>query len=383
MQILCQQEQLFRGLTLVGRAVATKSTLPVLQNVLLATEVTAEGEFLRLAATNLEISLILRVPVQIQVAGSITVPARLLTDFVGSLPKDSSVAMQLDEQNLTLTVQSNRSVANIKGIAAEDFPTLVGFDNPVDTSKVISVLEAGVLKNAIGQVIFAASTDETRPVLTGMLASFSGAKLTLACADSFRLAVKTVALEGAANSNHNLILPARAMLELSHILTDKDAQVKISLTASKSQVLFKTANAIFISSLIEGNFPDYQKIIPKNYETRIVLATDQLLKAVKVASLFARDSGQNSVRLATGSGNLTLMADATIGDNWNELDATVDGEATKIALNAKFMQDAIGVVGSSQVALEIQNAKNPGVFRPVGSDDYVHVIMPMSLPNFS
>lgn len=382
MKVSCLQEQLSKGLSVVGRAVSTKTTLPVLNNILIATELGEEGGRLKLAATNLEISVTVHVAANIQEEGEVTVPARLLTDFVSSIPKDSNVALTLDESNLTLNVKGGRFDANIKGIAAEDFPTLPSLTNTGNSA----LIDSSVLKEAIGQVAFAASGDETRPVLTGVFANFSGDKLTMACADSFRLAVKTASLAEATNSNFSVILPARAMIELSRILADDESKVEISITANKSQALFKTEQVNFTSSLIEGNFPNYQQIIPKSYETRTILATDQLLQAVKVASLFARDSGNNIVRVSITPGeeltpgSLALMANAAeVGDNRGEIDATVDGQAAQIAFNAKYMQDVLSVVGTGQVALELQTPSNPGVFKPVGKDDYVHVIMPMHL----
>ena len=384
MKVSCLQEQLSRGLSVVSRAVSTKTTLPVLNNILIATEMGEEGGRLKLAANNLEFSITVRVPAQVQEEGEVTIPARLLNDFVSSIPKDSNVVLSLDEQTLTLNVHGARFDANIKGIAAEDFPALPSLTNTGNAA----LMDSGVLKGAIEQVAFAASGDETRPVLTGVFGNFSGDKVTFACADSFRLAVKTAPLAQATDNNFSVILPGRAMLELSHVLPDDDSKVEISITANKSQALFKTETVNFTSSLIEGNFPNYQQIIPKSYETRTVIATDQLLKAVKVASLFARDNGNNIVRLSITPGediipgSLTLLANAAeVGDNRSEVDATVDGQAAQIAFNAKFMQDVLGVMETGQVALELQTPSNPGVFKPVGKDDYIYVIMPMHLAN--
>lgn len=382
MKVTCLQEQLSKGLSVVGRAVSTKTTLPVLNNILIATESNEEGGRLRLAATNLEISITVRVPAQIVEAGEVTVPARLLTDFVSSIPKDNNIALNLDEETLTLNVHGGRSDANVKGIAAEDFPALPGVTNLGNSA----VMTSNVLKEAIGQVAFAASSDETRPVLTGVFANFSGEMVTFACADSFRLAVKTARLAETTDNNFSVIIPARAMIELSRILADDESRVEIGVTGNKSQILFRTEAVNFTSSLIEGNFPNYQQIIPKSYETRTIAATDQLLQAVKVASLFARDSGNNIIRIAITPGeditpgSLTLLANAAeVGDSRNDIDASVDGQSAQIAFNAKYMQDVLTIMETTQVALELQTPSNPGVFKPVGKDDYIHVIMPMHL----
>lgn len=384
MKVSCQQEQLAKGLSIVGRAVSTKTTLPVLNNILLATD-NEEGGRLKLAATNLEISITVWVPAQVQEEGDITVPARLLGEFVSSLSsqgKESTVQLTLDQPTLTLHVKGGRYEANVKGIASEDFPSIQSVSNATTT---ISV-EAGVIKEAINQVAFAASTDETRPVLTGIFANFQDSKVILAAADSFRLAVRTAPLASEVSQAFTAILPARAMTELARIIPDDESMVEISVNANKSQALFKTDTVHFTSSLIEGNFPNYQQIIPKAYQTRAVLETSSLNQAVRTAGIFAKDSGGNIVKLTivpgedVTPGSLLLTANAAeVGDNRNEIDASVDGPNAQIAFNAKYMIDVLNVITTGQVALELQSPSNPGVVRPVGKDDYVHVIMPMHL----
>jgi DNA polymerase III subunit beta len=384
MKVSCQQEQLAKGLSIVGRAVSTKTTLPVLNNILLATD-KEEGGRLKLAATNLEISITVWVPAQVQEEGEITVPARLLGEFVSSLSsqgKESTVQLTLDQPTLTLHVKGGRYEANVKGIASEDFPSIQSVSNATNN---ISV-EAGVIKEAINQVAFAASTDETRPVLTGIFANFQDSKVILAAADSFRLAVRTAPLASEVSQAFTAILPARAMIELARIIPDDESMVEISVNANKSQALFKTDTVHFTSSLIEGNFPNYQQIIPKAYQTRAVLETSSLNQAVRTAGIFAKDSGGNIVKLTivpgedVTPGSLLLTANAAeVGDNRNEIDASVDGPNAQIAFNAKYMIDVLNVITTGQVALELQSPSNPGVVRPVGKDDYVHVIMPMHL----
>jgi DNA polymerase-3 subunit beta len=190
------------------------------------------------------------------------------------------------------------------------------------------------------------------------------------------------------DNNFSILLPSRAMTELARILSDDESRVEISVTANKSQALFKTETVNFTSSLIEGNFPNYQQIIPKSYTTRTVISTQELSRAVKQASYFAKDSGGNIVRVSVAPGedltpgSLTLSANAAeVGDNRSEIDATVDGSPAQIAFNAKYMADVLSVLTTGQVAIELQTPANPGVIKPVGKDDYVHVIMPMHLAN--
>ncbi len=384
MKVSCLQEQLGKGLSIVGRAVSTKTTLPVLNNILIATDNSGEGGRLKLAATNLEITITVWVQCQVLEEGEVTIPARLLTDFISNLDTANNILLTLDPQTLTMNVRSGRSEANIKGIAAEDFPSLPSVTNPANSV----TIEAGVLKETVNQVGFAASTDETRPVLTGIFANFSGDKVTMAAADSFRLAVRTAPLAEETSNNFSVLLPSRAMMELARIIPDDETRVEIGVTANKSQALFKVDNIHFTSSLIEGNFPNYQAIIPKNYLTRTVVSTQELQRAVKVASYFAKDTGGNIVRISVTPGedltpgSLMLSANAAeVGDNRSEIDATVDGNAAQIAFNAKYMSDVLNVLSTGQVAVELQSPANPGVIKPVGKDDYIHVIMPMHLAN--
>lgn len=386
MKVSCQQELLGKALTTVGRAVSTKTTLPVLNNILIATDTSEEGGRLKLAATNLEISITVWVAAQIIEEGEITVPARLLTDFVSNLGSENSVVLTLDEQTLKLNVRSGRSEANISGIAAEDFPSLPSVTNPANSA----VITSSVFKEAVGQVGFAASGDETRPVLTGIFANFSEDSLTMAAADSFRLAVRTAPLAEPTDRDFSVILPARAMIELARIVADDDSRIEFSITQNKSQALFKTDTVSFTSSLIEGNFPNYQQIIPKSYTTRTVISTQELARVVKAASYFAKDTDSNIVMVSItpgqdlAPGRLMLSANsAQVGDNHSEIDATVEGTTTttpvQIAFNAKYISDVLGILGTSQAALELQDPSRPGVVRPVGKDDYVHVMMPMHL----
>ena len=380
MKVSCLQEQLYKGLSVVGRAVSTKTTLPVLNNILIA----VDDNRLKLSATNLEISVTVWIDAEITDEGKVTIPARLLTDFVANLPANDRVTLALDDSNLTLNVSSARFNANIKGISAEDFPSLPAVIN----TSFNAAMNANVLKDAINQVAFAASTDETRPVLTGIQTNFEGDSVTFASADAFRLAVRKASLAREASNPFTVILPARAMTELGRILSDGDTEVEISVTSNRSQALFKTDTFNFTSSLIEGTFPNYSAIMPKIHTTRVIADTGEMLRKVKVASLFAKDNGGNIVKVAVSPGedltpgSITLTANANeIGDNRSDMDATVDGDGGAIAFNCKYLTDVLNVLSTAQVAIEMQDATKPGVFKPVGSDDYTHIIMPMHLSN--
>ena len=373
MKVSCLQENLAKGLSIVGRAVATRSTLPVLSNVMLATD----GSRLKLSATNLEIGIVCWVGAKIEEDGSTTVPARLLTDFVNSLPPER-IDMELAVRTQTLNLKCARFEANIKGIDAQEFPLIptAGEDSKIS-------LDPLMLRQMVDQVAFAAATDESRPILTGVLASFQGAQLTLAAADGFRLSVRTAHLSEPVSEPVTVIVPARALAELSRISGEQEQPIEITITPARNQALFHMANVDLVSQLIEGNFPDYNQIIPKSYATRTVVSTSDFLKAVKTANIFARDAA-NIVRVEIvpggelAPGRVTLTAtSAEVGDNVGEIDAVIEGEKMDVAFNAKYLIDVLSVVDAAQVALETTSASSPGVIKPVGSEDFTHVIMPM------
>jgi DNA polymerase III subunit beta len=384
MKFNCPLAQLNKALSTVGRAVASKVNLPVLHNILIVTEVSEAGERIRLSATNLEISITVWVKASVVEAGEITVPARLLTDFVSSLSASDTVHLALDDSNLALNVKSGRFEANIRGILAEDFPTVPQVTHPLNVAHIAS----NTLREAISQVSIAASGDETRPVLTGIFTKFEGGEITMASADGFRMAVRTSNLAREVDNNFSVLLPARAMQELARILPDDESEVEITTTANKSQALFKAEGVNFTSSLIEGNFPNYREIIPKQYVTRTVINTAQLVRAVKIASLFAKGDGSYIVRIGVQPGeglapsSLIITANAVeVGDNQSVLEATVNGGMAQIAFNVNLLKEALEVITTSEVAIELQSPANPGVIKPVGKDDYTHVLMPMHLVN--
>ncbi|TEU19964.1 MAG: DNA polymerase III subunit beta [Anaerolineales bacterium] len=375
MKVSCLQENLAKGLSIVGRAVATRSTLPVLSNVMLATD----GSRLKLSATNLEIGIVCWIGAKVEEDGSITVPARLLTDFVNSLPPER-IDMELTVRTQTLNLKCARFEANIKGIDAQEFPLIptAGEDSKIS-------LDSSMLRQMIDQVVFAAATDESRPILTGVLAKFQGEQLTLAAADGFRLSVRTAHLSEPASEPVTVIVPARALAELSRISTEQEQPIEVTITPARNQALFHMANVDLVSQLIEGNFPDYNQIIPKSYSTRTVVSTSDFLKAAKTVNIFARDAA-NIIRLEVvpggelAPGRVTLTAtSAEVGDNVGEFDAVIEGQEMEIAFNAKYLIDILSVADAAQVALETTTASSPGVIKPVGSEDFIHVIMPMHI----
>ena len=373
MKLTCLQENLNRGLNIVGRAVATRTTLPITTNVLLA----AEESRLKLVATNLEMAISCWVGAKVEEEGEITVPARLLTEFVNSLPSDK-IEISLSPGTKTLGLQCARFEARISGVDAKDFPPIPKLDEGITTQVVVEALRHG-----ISRVVFAAAVEESRPVLTGVNALFDGDLLTLAAADGFRLAVYKLPIAAPVSEKTEVIIPARTLSELNRLIGDQEEAVEITVNPNKSQALFRLKNTELVSQLVQGSFPKYDQLIPQSCTTKAVVDVAEFLRATRTASIFARD-GSGIVRIVVAPGveltpgKLTASARSEeIGEDVGEIDAVVEGEEAKIAFNGKYLTDVLGVLQEAQVVLEITNPSSPGVIRPVGADNYTHVIMPM------
>lgn len=376
MKITCKQQDLSRGLSIVSHAVSSRSTLPILANILLATDF---GR-LKLYATNLEIGINCWIEAQISEEGSTTVPAKLIADLVNSLPQ-TTIDLTVNDESHTMNVKSMRTSADIKGMDPSEFPlspTTEGSEPPIQ-------IDAAQLKEMIAEVAFAAADDDSRPVLTGVLVQVQNEKVTFASADAFRLAVRTAALPGDGTSRSDILIPARTLSELGRILPS-EGMVQMIVTPNRSQVLFHTEQIDLLSRLIEGTFPNYRQIIPKEYTTRAVIETKEFAAAVKSVLPFARDSSNiTRVKLTGGEGvergmgTLTIEATAEdIGSNVSTINASVDGPDQQIIFNVKYLSDVLAVIDTPEVALEVSAASRPGVIKPVGPAEYTYVIMPMS-----
>ena len=375
MKVSCLQENLSKGLSLVSRAVASRSTLPVLGNILLATD---NGR-LRLSATNLELGITCWIGAKIEEDGSITVPAKTFVDLVNTLPQDK-VELDLNVRTQTLNLVCGRTQAHLKGIDAQEFPLIPCAD--LDNSLELNVED---FKEMINQVTFAAATDEARPILTGVLARIDGGLLKLEAADGFRLAVRTAHLSSPADNPVTAVIPARALAELARVIT-ADEPVYMSLPPGRGQVIFHHGHVELVSQLIEGNFPDLTAVIPKNYTTRTVLPTEEFRKACRTSDIFAREAAHTArLKIKPGNeltpGHVSISAtSAETGDNVAEIDATVDGVPVEIAFNVKYLVDVLNVITTPNVALETSTATSPGIIRPVAPEDnYLYVCMPMHI----
>jgi len=330
-----------------------------------------------LAATNLEMATTCWIGAKVKQQGDITVPARLLIDFVNSLPNDL-IEMNLPANSRILELKSGHFQAHIHGIDAADFPPIPQINDGITTT-----IEAASLREGIAQVAFAAATEESRPVLTGINTEFDGEQLNLVAADGFRLAVHKTTLGSPISMKTTVIVPARTFNELNRLLGEQEEPVEITVNEKKSQDLFRLKDAELVSQLIQGSFPNYSQVIPQSYTTRAVLDINEFLRVTKMSSIFARDaSGIVRLVITPGTelapGKVTVSAQAEeVGDNVGEIDALTDGEEAKIAFNVKYLSDVLSVLPQAQVALELTTPSSPGTIRPIGVDNYVHVVMPM------
>jgi len=375
MRVSVLQEHLAHGLSIVSRAVSTRSSLPVLANVLVATD---DGR-LRLSATNLELGITCWIGARIIEEGSTTVPARTFSEWVSTLT-DKQVDMALNVRTQTLNVRCGSSNTDIKCIDAQEFP-------PIPTPDLANGIQINVadLKEMIQQVAFAASTDEARPILTGLLLSVKDNRITLSGADGFRLSIRRGELSTPAPAPISAVIPARALTELARISSDSEQALTMVLPPGRGQVIFHMKDVELVSQLIEGSYPDLEQLIPRRYNTRTVLSTSAFLKACKQAEIFARE-GSHIARiniipggeLQPGQVEISGQSEET-GFSQTVIEATIEGAAQLIAFNVRFLREVLDVIKTPNVALETTSDTSPGVIRPVGEDNFVHVIMPMHL----
>lgn len=375
MKVSCLQEQLQRGLSRVGRAVASRSTLPVLSNVLLSTD---QGR-LKIAATDMAVGVTTWIDATIEEEGALTVDARLLGEFVNTLPA-GDVSMNADTTRMSLTVQSGRDKAIINGLDADDFPVLPSVSGEGFTVDINGQL----MREAIAMVEFSAAADESRPVLAGVLTRFDGNTMTLASADGFRMAVIDQDLESEVDGRHDFIIPARAYREFARIIGDFDESIRLSLTGNRSQLVARVGDTEWVSSLIDGTFPDVKQIVPKEVNTRVDIGRESLLQAVRRSSFFARENNDvvyftiqpGADELTPGNVEISATA-AERGNSQSFVDASVTGTEMRVAFNSHYLADVLGVLKSGQVMIGLNGPNAAGIVRSSDNQNCTHVIMPM------
>lgn len=361
MKLQVTQENLNKALSSVARVANTRGTLPVLANVLIKTV----NNRLSVAATNLDIAITHYIGTKVEEEGSITVPARLMQDFVSSLPA-GVITLDLDDYKLNMVTDQYQSVIN--GVSAEEFPVMPAISN----GKAWTV-SGPQFKKSLQQVVMAASSDEARPVLTGVLLHVVGGKVYMAATDSYRLAEKQLEVNGEAIE---MLVPVSAMQDLLRLVGDFDGDV--SITSDEQQVLFQVGDVELVARLIEGKYPDYRKLIPASFATTATLKRADLLNVTKVSSLFARESaGSITINVDESAQHVSIRSIASqLGENTATAEAKVTGSGT-ITLNSRYLLDALHALGGDEVVFSFNGKLEPTVIRDPAASDYTHIIMPL------
>lgn len=368
MKITVSQKHLNKGLNTVTRSISLKATLPVLNNVMLMTD---QGR-LRLSTTNLESGVHVFVGAKIEEEGSITVPARVVADFVASLGEEETVNLQLNDETLLLSSLENQ--AQLATISASEFPKV-----PILVGEPNLELSLKEFAKAINQVSFAASFDEGRPVLTGVLIKVGKKQTELVATDGYRLAKKNLKVE--ASGELEVIIPARTLQEVARIANDSEEEF-LGITKVENQALFSIGSTQVIARIIDGVYPNYEQIIPKEVLTKVSINKAKFSQALKTTGIFARDLG-NVVRVEVSQEGEVLLAanTAQIGEGVSKLGAEVEGPDLKTAFNAKYLTEALSVVSTDTLDIESAGPINPAVIKGRAEEDFFSLIMPVRIQN--
>jgi len=362
MKIICLQENLKNNLNIVQNIIGRNLTLPILNNLLLETE---NGR-LKISATNLEIGINTWTSGKIEKEGSITCPAKIFYSFISNLP-NKKIEINTKDNNLSIKCENYK--ANLKGLPADDFPLIPKIKEPA-----LLEIDSVKLKEALSQIVGAAAVSESRPEISGIFFKFDKNNLVLAATDSFRLAEKIIFSAASKNNNQDLIIPQRTIQELIRILGEKGEKVKIIL--GNNQVLFEMADSQLISRIIDGQYPDYQQIIPRDFSTKIEIEKEELLNSVRLAGFFS--SKINDIKFVVRSGRLEIIShDPDLGENRSLLAPKIKGKDLEINFNYRYILDGLSNIFSQKVFLGFNSSAQPVVIRPAEGNDYLYVAMPI------
>lgn len=372
MKFTCLQEHLSQKLALVNRAVAPKATLSILSNI----KISALEDKLKLSATNLSWGITTYLGVQVEEPGELTVPGTLLTSFINTLPPQK---LKFHVARGSLRVETAQGWATLRGVTSEEFPHLIE-----EGGSLVVKLPSRDLHKVLSGVTFAASTDENRPILTGILVSVKERSVSFVGVDGFRLSEYTLKLPTPSQENFDVVLPAKSLQELSRLIaSEKD--VSFSLLKEESQAVFEVEEAVLASRILEGTFPEYQQIIPSEFGTTALLRINEFRQAIKLASLFA-ESASHVIRIKILSDKGMVVVGATaseVGTNETSVVGNISGRGGEIAFNSKYLIDILNYfesIGSSdELEMRINDSVSPGYFCLPGNESYLHIIMPVRI----
>lgn len=366
MKFTCLQENLLKTLNIVSKAVPVKSSLPILSNVLII----AKDNKVTLSTTNLDTAIVASFGASVDVEGTITVPAKLLKDFI-STTSPGNLVVELASN--MLHVASSKSKTKFNSVDASDYPTLPDFSK----SSILLKLDAHTFAQAVASVAFSAAVDESRPIYSGINLNYSDGKLTIAATNGFRLSEKTISLEGNGEP-FSLVIPAKTLLELTRIFSNSTEPLGFYLNKDDNLAIFDSEDVLVATRIFEGNFPDYKRIIPNEHVLTAEFDSDSLLEAVRAANIFTSEDN-NAVKLEfDNNGYIKLRSSAQeTGEHSADIEAIVDGESMEIAFNPKYLMEVLSNVKTTKFVFQTQGVTSAGVLRPVSDDTYIHIIMPL------
>jgi DNA polymerase-3 subunit beta len=364
MKISCVRENLTRALGSLSRIVTTSNTLPILGNILIKTD---QGR-LKLSATDLEMGINYWIGASVEEEGEITIPARIFHDYISN-NSDEHIKLTVDGQQITLI--SDHYSTKINGLSPDEFPII-----PSIKSESIIEIESSILQDAIAKVVFATSIGETNPALAGVLFKTDNSHLKIVATDSYRLAEKIIPLSVEITEDFAVIVPTKTAQELNRALQTVSPG-RVHVIVSENQIMFKMDDIEIISRLIEGNYPAYESIMPVNFTTKAIIATKELLRDVKMAAVFSRDTQKIKLIVSQKNGQLTSLSKGQSGENVSTTTIEVEGIDGEIMFNTRYLSDVLNVVGSSKIILELTDKLKPGLIKSTDDDHYKYIIMPV------
>jgi len=371
MKIIILKENLKNGLNIIERTIGKRLTLPILSNVLLK----AEKNFLILSSTNLEIASIYWILTKIEKEGTITIPLKAFLDYISFLPNNKII---LEKTNNSLIIQCGSYKAKIKGEKSEEFPILP----KIETEDFIKI-NCNSFCQGISQVVDFTTLSQTRPELSGVYFNFQKNLLKIAATDSFRLAEKTIFLETSLDKEYSFILPQITSKEIINLFSEKKESLKIFL--SPNQILFEVPMAEtshpqlrFISRLIEGEYPGYQEIIPKKWETKLILPREEFLNQIRISGLFSGRINEVKIKVFPKEGKIEIFSqNPELGENKSELFGKIEGKEVEVSFNFKFILEGLTHIKTKEVVFELNGLEGPAILKPLGDESYLYVVMPI------
>lgn len=368
MKFSCLQENLSKSLQIIMHAIPAKSSLPILSNVFISTE---KGR-IKLASTNLETAITTYMGATIEEEGSTTIPARLLKDFITTLPPGSIAAQVKDE---ILTISSKTTKSRFNGSSSKDFPELPSLPKKNKTLEI----DPNLLNEVVGIVAFASGIDTSRPIFTGVYLNYEKGKITITSTDGFRLSEKTISIPGSVD-DFSVVIPAKTLVEVSKIFSSSSEPIEVTLNQDENLALFKSEDTLIATRILDGEYPDYKKIIPSEHIIKASFDTNEFTEAVRLTDIFAKE-GNNTIKIRfdpEGKIKVTSLSEET-GQHESNIKAEVEGELVEIAFNSKYLLDFLTNVKSEKIEFMSNGNVSPCTFKPDSQKDFIHIIMPMQI----